>query len=134
MYVHSSEFPKCPALSFCYIILLTVWRSKLPLNPFANASRSSNTWPQILSLRSRVVVFGLYMFECTIAKRLYWFFSFFPCERTNIVHQFLIWLSLCVYWSFSSFSCNGSHLVLQWESNTIHHIIYIWSYTKTQVQ
>ena len=29
-------------------------------------------------------------------QRLHWFFSFFSYEYTIIVHQFLIWISLCV--------------------------------------
>ena len=52
------RFNKRPTLSFCYIILLTMGRIKLLLNPCQCFEvlwwDSSNTWPRILSLRSRV--------------------------------------------------------------------------------
>ena len=93
-----------------------------------------NTRPQGLYPLSRVVVIGLHMFECTMSKislallvlHIISLCAFF--EYTIMVHQFLIWLSLCVYRPLSSFSCIGSHLVLQWNKNTIHNTIHMSLY------
>ena len=99
---------------------------------------SYNTWPQGIYPRIRVAVIGLHMFERTMSKislallplHILSLCAFF--EYTIMVHQFLIWLSLCVYQPPSSFSYSGSHLVLQWDSITIQNIIHMSLYYNSE--